>query len=383
MFRGKARYLEKLTSRLQFKSVEVGQELEGSSPPSVFVGKAGYPKVYIGPMMSVQEESALLDLPEAWIDSVKSNAEIVNFRLQLVRGKQLTEIKEENSFVEKMRDIVLAKNSVHVDAEFEKKPRGTFFHEDMQPFGPSAALKNLETENAKYHPQLEKAYYDTDLKARDAILQLNDKGLLFSQIQKALSVGVFGRKRARRLVPTRWSITAADSTISDASIEELKHFPLIDTFRVYEFASLKNYFSALLMPTPWQYEFIEAFIRVLGQEIMMFSDYETHFKKKEYASIGGCYYSARLAVAEALEREEKQAGAVIFRESYPGYIPLGVWNVRENMKKAMQQVPKEFSSLNEALAYMNTKLYLPLHRWMRQSQVLKSVRQQRTLASFG
>ena len=123
MFRGKARYLEKLTSQLQFKSVEVGQEMEGSSPPSVFVGRAGYPKVYVGPMMSLQEESALLDLPEAWIDSVKSNSEIVNFRMQLVRGKQLTGIKEENSFVEKMRDIALAKNSVHVDAEFEKKPR--------------------------------------------------------------------------------------------------------------------------------------------------------------------------------------------------------------------------------------------------------------------
>ncbi|HIH17971.1 MAG TPA: hypothetical protein HA282_01215 [Nanoarchaeota archaeon] len=383
MFRGKARYLEKLTSQLQFKSVEVGQEMEGSSPPSVFVGRAGYPKVYVGPMMSLQEESALLDLPEAWIDSVKSNSEIVNFRMQLVRGKQLTGIKEENSFVEKMRDIALAKNSVHVDAEFEKKPRGTFFHEDMQPFGPSAALKNLETENARYDPLLEKAYYDTDLKARDAILSLNDKGILFSKIQKALSVGAFGRKRARRLVPTRWSITAADSTLSDASIEELKHNPIIDTFRVYEFASMKNYFSILLMPTPWQYEFIEAFIRVLSDEIMIFSDFETHFTKKEYASIGGCYYSARLGISEALEREGKQAGAVIFRESYPGYIPLGVWNVRENVRKAMLQQPLEFSSMNGALAHMNRKLYLPLHRWLRQSQILKRTRQQKALASFG
>jgi len=253
----------------------------------------------------------------------------------------------------------------------------------MQPFGPSAALKNLETENARYDPLLEKAYYDTDLKARDAILSLNDKGILFSKIQKALSVGAFGRKRARRLVPTRWSITAADSTLSDASIEELKHNPIIDTFRVYEFASMKNYFSILLMPTPWQYEFIEAFIRVLSDEIMIFSDFETHFTKKEYASIGGCYYSARLGISEALEREGKQAGAVIFRESYPGYIPLGVWNVRENVRKAMLQQPLEFSSMNGALAHMNRKLYLPLHRWLRQSQILKRTRQQKALASFG
>lgn len=49
-----------------------------------------------------------------------------------------------------------------------------------------------------------------------------------------------------------------------------------------------------------------------------------------------------MAVLEALERERRQAGAIILREAYAGYVPLGVFNVRENVRNAMHQKPLEF-----------------------------------------
>ncbi len=381
MFRGKARYLEKLTSKFKFKSIEVGESLEGSSPPSVFVGRYGYPKVFLGPMMSLEHESSLLDTPELWLDSVNSNIDIVNFRLQLVRGKSTVGIKDSSKYVESMREIVLAQKSPAIDAHFLKKPKGRFFNEEMQPFGPSGEIKMLEVENVKYNPHIEKAYYDTDLKAKDAILSLYDKGILFSSIQKTLSVGALGLKKNRKLVPTRWSITATDSMLSETFLEEIKQYETLGNFRVYEYGSLQNYFAILMLPTPWQYELIEAFIRVLGNEEVMFSDYELYHKKKEYAAIGGCYYSARLAVAEKLKEERKQAGIIILRESYPGYIPLGVWNVRENVRQAMKSY-KEFEYLRLALNYISRKLWIPMNKWLRQSKVLKNFLHQRTLQSY-
>lgn len=382
--RGKARYLERLTSNssLNFKSIDVGESMEGSSPPSIFIGRFGYPKVSIGPMLSLEQESGMFDTPESWLDAVKSNLEIVNFRLQLVRGKRIAGIREENSFIEKIRDIALAKSSIRTEAEFKKKPRGTFFHQELSPFGPSGELKSIETENRKYHPLLEKAFYDSDLKAADVINQLNKKGLLFSQIQKALSVGAFGLKRNRKLVPTRWSITATDSTLSEAALNQVKDYSPIETFRVHEFSAISNHFSILMMPAAWQYELIESFIRVLGNEEVMFSDYESHFKKKGYATIGGCYYSARLAVAEHLQKQKKQASTIVFREAYPGYIPLGVWDVRESVRKALQQKPAEFSTLKESLSHINKKLYLPMYKYINQSQVLRNYRTQRTLKNY-
>ena len=60
-------------------------DLEGASPPGVFVGRFGYPKVYVGPLVPpVHGDTEVLDTPEAWIG--RSMEDIVSFRSQLVRG---------------------------------------------------------------------------------------------------------------------------------------------------------------------------------------------------------------------------------------------------------------------------------------------------------
>ena len=50
--------------------------------------------------------------------------------------------------------------------------------------------------------------------SNDAMMDLYNNGVSISQISKVLSVGMIGRKSARKLVPTKWSISATDQTIS-------------------------------------------------------------------------------------------------------------------------------------------------------------------------
>ena len=69
--------------------------LDGASPPSVFVGSYGYPKVSVGPMVPpMHGDTTLLDSPELWVG--KSLEEIVNFRLSLIRGIKNIPINEPN-----------------------------------------------------------------------------------------------------------------------------------------------------------------------------------------------------------------------------------------------------------------------------------------------
>src|SRR3970282_1693911 len=110
----------------------------------------------------------------------------------------------------------------------------------------------------------------------------------------------------------------------------------------------------------------------------MFGDHEGYEGRSTYASIGGCYYAARLAVGEALERERRQASAVILRETHPGYLmPVGVWNVREHVREALRRAPRR-----EALAHLATRLDIPMERWIRNSNVLQHVLHQRALDDF-
>ncbi len=387
MIRGKASYLNRLYSKMSFKTVEYSEKLSGSSPPSVFIGRVGYPRVAVGPLLTVEQgDSSILDLPEEWLPGNKTAADIVDFRMQLIRGKQSVNVKDPSSsrkIISTLQEIALAKNSLDVEAEFKKKPEGLFFHEEVQPFGPSAALKELSLGNSRLNPQLEKAHYDTDLKAKDAVIQLYEKGVLFSSIQKAFSTGAFGIGKSRKLVPTRWSISAVDSALSSYLLEEIKAYEPIEQFRVYESTTLNNRFIVLLMPAMWRYEWIEAFFpSIVGDKLEIFGDHERFGRKSEYSPVGGCYYSARLAVAEKLKEEKRQAGVIILREAYPGYIPLGVFNVRENVRRAMQLGCQQFETFNAAVAYASSRLKLKLGAWLQHSTLLREEFVQRRLKEF-
>ena len=161
--------------------------------------------------------------------------------------------------------------------------------------------------------------------------------------------------------------------------------PTIDEYRVYESHHLDNRWAVMFLPTEWCYELIEAWYpdtawNPQGRSIAIFSDYEFHSGRTEYASIGGCYYAARLAVNEKLESERRQAGAVIFREAHPGYImPVGVWNVRENVRAALRTEPRKYETLRGALGHVEGMMDIPLKRWIKVSGILKDRLYQRRL----
>jgi len=386
VIKGKEAYLKKLTASMYVPSADIGKELDGSTPPSVFIGSWNYPKVYAGPMIAPQHgNTAVMDLPESWIPERKTQEEIIGYRLNLVRGKQFARVTDlENRFVEKLQEISLAASSIESQAEFGQAPKGMSFSDEHMPFGPSAPIERFDIGNVRWNQHLEKVYYDDDLKAADALVDLHKKCLPFSSIQKAFSVGAMGTKKRRRLVPTRWSITACDSALASSLLREVRNYDIIDGYQVREFASLNNYYAVLLLPTAWQYEWMEAFLRILGNEELIFSDYEHNTGRKGYSRVGGCYYSCKMAVLEALAREQRQAGAIIFREAYSGYVPLGVFNVRENVRNAMIQPGTEFEEMKTALWHISSRLQLPVKKFIGQSDLLKEQLKgrQTTLSSF-
>ena len=367
------------------------EEVAGASPPSVFVGRIGYPYVYAGPLVPpIREDTSLYDLPEFWFG--KSIDDIVGFRSLLIRGKYRVHVRKfevAGKIIEKTRELALAVNPVDVELMLKKKPRGFILLDDeVQPFGPSAPIENMLVGNARWDHQIEKAYYDTDLKAAEAVTELYGKGVLVTKIQRAFSVGAFGLKSNRRLVPTRWSITAVDSIISKQLMDKVKTFPEISEYRVYESRYLDNIFEVLMIPNSWSYEAIEAWYpgtvwNPSGKSVVMYSDWEGYDGRTTYAEIGGCYYAARLAVCEQLVKEQRQATVIVLREAHPGYImPVGVWQVRENVRNAMRQKPYTFKSLNEALKFIAGRFQIPIQRWVMRSVLLKNALFQKKITDF-
>jgi hypothetical protein len=367
------------------------EDIAGVSPPSVFIGRIGYPHVYVGPLVPpVHEDTSLYDLPEQWFG--RPIDEIVGFRSLLIRGKHRVHVQKFNEagkIMEQTRELALAEHSVDTELNLTKKPRGSIFMDDsVQPFGPSAPIRDLHVGNARYDHRVEKAYYDTDLRATPAVLELYDRGVMVTKIQKAFSVGAFGIEKNRRLVPTRWSITAVDDIVSKSLAEQVKTFPEINEYRVYESVYLDNVFEILMIPAAWSYESMEAWYpgtvwNPHGRNTAIYSDWEGNDGRTTYAQIGGCYYSGRLAVCEQLIKERRQATVIVLREARPGYImPIGVWQVRENVRNAMRNVPYKCNTLNEALNRVSSQLQIPLKRWIAQSALLKNALFQKKISDY-
>jgi hypothetical protein len=367
------------------------EDIAGASPPSVFIGRVDYPNVYVGPLVPpVNEDTSFYDLPECWFG--KSIDEIVGFRSLLVRGKHRVNAYQFSSagkIMDQTRELALCDSSVDMELNLTKKPHGSLFmDDDIQPFGPSAPIKDLHVGNSRFNQHIEKAYYDTDLNATQAVRELYRRGVVVSKIQKAFSVGAFGIEKKRHLVPTRWSITAVDDIISKDLMAQVKTFPEINEYRVYESVYLDNVFEILMIPAQWSYESMEAWYpgttwNPNGEKVVIYSDAEGNNGRTTYAQIGGCYYSARLAVCEQLVKERRQATVIVLREARPGYImPIGVWQVRENVRNAMRQKPLRFKTLADSLKFVNGQFEIPIQQWITQGKLLRKALFQKKISDF-
>lgn len=368
-----------------------GTELDGSSPPGLFVGRFGYPSVSAGPLLSPEHgASELLDTPEDWVG--RSVEEVVGFRTSLVRGTfrlRVTDAERPNRWLEELQLLGLAEGSVESEATFRRPPRGHLALSDSTPpFGPSAPIEKVRLDVRRLDPHLDRLSSDVHANARVAVEELYTRGVRVSRIQRAFSVGTLGRRGRRKLVPTRWSITAVDDLISKQNVEQLRYRPEISEIEVYRLTALDNRWLIVLLPGAYRYESIEAWYpntlwNPSPSEIVMIGDHEGFDGRTTFASIGGCYYAARLAVSEALLRQGRQAGIVVLREVHPGEIlPLGVWNVREHVRSALRSPPERLASLGDLTERIRSTFAIPVDRWLRSSAVLHEARTQRRLDAW-
>lgn len=347
--------------------------------PSIFVGHQGYPFVNVGPLAAIEEKQNI-DNPANWFEL--SYSDIVELRSLLLRSKIKTNIRAKNKIIKENQELALAEKPTDIELTFKKKPVYEMkFSEVHQPMGPSAQLQKLRlAENPKISRKVE--YIVTDeIKANQAANLLYKNKIDVYKITTILSSGIMGFEKNQKLVPTRWSITAVDDMIAKQLLTDIKHFPSVNEFQVYSGQYLDNHFEILLMPGNWEYENFEAwapgsFWSQNLKQTYLVGEYEPYKGRTKYAELeAGGYYAARLGVVEALHKMKKQARVVVFREVYEGYtIPLGVWVVRENSRRAMQNKPMKFATQTEALNYIAGKLRLPIEKYVQQSRILRQKR---------
>ncbi len=346
---------------------------------SVFVGRIGYPRVNVGPLAAVEYTKGMDD-PSTWFGMDYSK--LIELRSLMLRSKVTHYVKSRDRFVLENQELALADRPTDVEMSFKSKPvYRVSFSDIVQPMGPSAMLESMKLAENPHIPKKVEYIVSDDVKAAQAGVMLYEKGQDVYRISTILSSGVLGKRNARKMVPTRWSIVATQDMITQDLLTRIRDLPQVNEFMVYSSQFLDNHFEILLMPGNWEFENFEAWApgsmwtaNLKQPEII--SEFEPYPGRKRYADQqGGGYYASRLGVAEGLADLGRQARAVVFREVYEGYtVPLGSWQILENVRHAFSQGAESFATRKEALEHINSRLRLPMEDYVQQSRLLKQKR---------
>lgn len=363
------------------------QNFSGSTPPEIFVGSWNYPNVYTG-ILAPQEtgDTSIMSSPELWHKNKLQIADIVKYRNQLIYGRTQSNIKKlETKFLSVMKEVAMTHKSVATEFHLKKPVTTNKEQDDRSPLITKAAdINKVELqENAVVLPKVDSLVNDKETKSTTAIQELHKAKTETSTIIKILSAGLLGLKKNRRLVPTRWAITAVDDALSKNQLEKIKQYQEISEYFVFHAEYLGNHYEFLLIPDTFAFEVIEISIKNPYNQAV-WQDYETIFKRKKYAdSVTGAYYANRIALTEYLESIKRQATCIVMREIRPQYYaPCGVGILREASREAFRSKPEKFSTLSSALKSIQTRLKQPVSNYTSKSVILKMKKAQTKISNF-
>lgn len=386
--------IAKSNALFKIKEKATKEDFLGSTP-APFIGHHGYPYLNVGILSipEIKENAWEYDAPRYWAENNYQIPLIVDFRSSLINSRFKAHAHDRNKLLEISQEVGMASKPVDVEVELEEKPRFRLnTSADIAPMGPNAKLKKaVITSNPKIDTKVDKVVNDYDLKANDALLYLYERGFDENFLTKLLSVGTLGLKSNRKLVPTRWSITAVHDAIAKNLLEKIKDYPSYD-YKTYFGSYLGNYYLILFFPEIWSYELFETYMPKASwnqdTNLNYTTDYEPYDGRKTYAeNCAGGWYSVRMAIAEHLDKVKKQGSCLAIRVITGEYaVPLGVWVTTSAARKALKNRPIEFSSMELMLEYakilIKKKFGCDIDNILKESILLKSIKQQSKLTQF-
>jgi len=329
-----------------YSTVVSAESVYGATPPSGVIGEWGYPKVNVivnVPPGATEDSARMYDDPLGWWSTKLSLEDIIKLRSHMIStvcGR--FEVTDPEKLLE--REISLSQVAVKpVDMEVKVEKilnKRLLFDLRILPLSVQVQGSFKVTSNPKIPRVLDKLIYD-DVKAREAVVKLYESGVDVYMIQRAFSFGLLGERRRRKLVPTRWAITAVDRILSTYLRYKVQKCRVIDKFYVYQISYLGNRFTVVLIPDALRITWIEFWYSRSGlSDRPIVSTVIEEDIKGDVETMDGGFEAGRMGLLEALLKMNVQARAIIVREILPEYyIGIGNWHIREDLRRLNELRP--------------------------------------------
>jgi hypothetical protein len=375
-----------------------GDAIFGSTAPSIFVGRSNYPEVSTGllsPVGGPDTDPTDYVTSGEWYQQGYSIDDVFQRRTGLLNSTRSASVDVNDvwdGFVGVQREVAIADDPVDVEIGLTDTPDLDVDMDDIgAPRGPRARANDATlAENPSVPRAVEKTLEDDDWQAQGAMTYLYRRGFDVYEINTILSAGALGQGENRRLVPTRWSITAVDDTVGQYLRGTIRNAPSIDQTEVRVNEYMGNTYWVIMAPGNWEFELVE--LKAPGSiwnpdpdgQMYMAADSEGYEGRTEYVDeTSGAYYASRLGVLEHLQERGRQAKCLVVRYASPEYwAPVGVWQIREGIRHAFEQDKTgEAESFHDAVRELAPHLPVTLAELRRKSGMVSGLQAQ--LGDFG
>ena len=385
-------------TNFKVKDLSKISKVDSISPPSVFIGsKLMYPEVNVGILspLEKEEDAWLYDDEKYWAKNDFEINHVIHLRNSLLNSRfrtKVTDARMSKKLLDITKNVAIASSPVDVEINLKNRVRvGREKDRVLTPLGMSANLERAKlTGNVKVDRRVDNVIND-DLKVTESVKILYKSNFDEYSLSKILSVGVLGLKKDRRLVPTRWSITATDDMVGKQILNRVRDYKWIEDFELFYGEFMGNQYVILIIPNVWSYELFELYFPGSSwnpsDTIKASTDLELHNGRTKYAfNTAGGYYATRLPILKYLDSIKRQGTVVVVRLETPSYwASLGVWVVRESVKKALEKRMK-FDSMKElvdaAKKISKIKYKFEVDNILKRSKLLKDIKFQKNLTEY-
>lgn len=345
----------------------------------VFIGSQNYPGLSIGFLGSLNQKPKEYEKLHKY--SIK---EVIKERLQNVRNFRNYNIKKidlNSYYFSNLQDIAMADNKMDNEVKSDKVENKSSFSLIEAPYGPKAHVNKLRiNDNPKISKIMYKLSEDTDLLSTNAVNYLYDNKFSKNYIENIFSMGTIGKKKNRKLVPTRWSITATDDILSKEFTNKIKLNQQDNDYFGFYYNQYSNHFFILMLPLGYKFEMFEIVLKDTlynsSNQDLWIRDFEDFEGRKDYApNVAGGYYAAKLPITKFQYENNIQMSTLVFRIIDKNYTtPLGVWVIREGVRKALEN-KFCFDSEEKLLKFMTFlikhKTNTNISKYIKKSDILK------------
>lgn len=316
----------------------------------------------------------------------KDYSEILKHKAQSIVATSKPKHKSTRDNIhEELQSIYSSKKPVESQHQFENELKiGSILSSKTAGLlGNSSPLLNITTHNnISISKHLEKHQLG-ETKAKEAVIELYERGFNDTQIRSLLSLSSFGLKKNKILVPSKWSISACDSIIEQHLYSQITKYQVANTYELFEYFDKGNHFIICMLPYPFCAEVIETYFNSNNQIIIEddFVTFNNKLKTKEPECAGG-YWATKLGMLEYMKHQKKQYAGISIRIIQNYEIPLGVIFVRESVREALKLNPKIITQSYEEFEKYLSQNYSKHYVHFISSKLIKEIKATKYLNQY-